>query len=1160
MRYTLVTFLFLNLLHAAIISKNLQTELNSNKPYIKAMVIMKERANIAKIGKGAYKEKAMLLREVSRQSQKEIIQFLTSHKNEVLSYRSYWISNALYVNASPTIIRKIAEFPGVYMVKEVSTWHILKTTPSLSLKTSVSDKTVEWNIDKIKADSVWTYYGYSGNGVNVGILDTGIDPSHPALSGNFSGHFHDAVNGNTSPYDDHGHGTHVAGTIAGGDGPGPFQDDIGIAYNALLSSCKAFDDQGQGSDTSILDCSQWFVSLKADSGVDIRIISNSWGGEHGNPWMWSDVWNNWRGMDIIPVFAAGNSGPGAETVSSPGDYPFVIGVGATDINDSIADFSSRGPAPDTGLYADTTYWSRPDWNFIKPDICAPGVGIRSSLPNGQYDSWDGTSMATPHVTGVIALMLEKNPSLDYETVYDILTNHAVDTLSGITYPNNDYGWGRINALLAIENTPSLTEPFIVRQNVYVVDTSGNNNGLPDPGETVNLYVALKNLGTDLSNVSATLNVLPQYASKITILDNTSYYGIMPKDSIKNGDGFVFTVDTTWRSGLKAQFELIITGDSGYTKYDTFQLQIGIPKYYTWFYFDYSDMEGWTTNGTWDKTTTTYHSSPSSATDSPQGEYANDTHNYMLLEHPFDLSDAYFARITLWHKYNFENNYDFGYIQVSSDSSDNAQWTTIASYTDSILNWVADTINIPSQFMGQSIFIRFLVESDGSATRDGWYVDDVKLEKDVPLQGVHLQSMGIEVIDSTGNYDHTLDPGETGTLLWHIKNIGQEAASNIHATIFCSFQGITLLDDTSFIDTIEPDSTIYFTFKINASSNIPHGSNVPLILILQGDNVDDTLNTTLQVGKVFFTEGDSLYIALDDADTLYTPLAPHYEQIDLQGNAGSISLRDDDRQEVSLPFTFKFYGIEYTSLWVCSNGWISFGNDPGTNAYQNAPLPSPDTPNTLIAPLWADLDPSSGGNIYYLGDTTNHRFLLQFKNVPFYGSTTSIASFTVILYDPAFYPTPTGDGDILVLYDTTPNRSNFSVGIEDSSGNIGLEYYYNGNLNQGAEQIVEKRAVLFTTKSLSKVKEQQQHKTLFSARVVYLSDFSPVLKLNLPKDGKVKISLYDVSGRRRGNQVVYKLSQGSHTISLGAMHLRKGVYFAHITSHNNSVIKKFLILK
>ena len=1162
MRHILLIFLLAISAEGGMITTNLREKLSGTSDYVDAMVIFKSPIDIRKMGRGRYKEKANILREVAKESQKNVLSYLEKNSKDVAHYRTFWVSNAIYVKARPYVIEEIANFPEVYLVKELSFWHILGK-PSHSkgmLKTALKDKSVEWNIDKIKADSVWAYYGLSGEGVDVGILDTGIDPDHPALLGNFSGHFHDAVNHNTAPYDDHGHGTHVAGTIAGGDGPGSFTEDIGIAYNASLSSCKAFSSQGTGSDTSILECSEWFVSLKADSGVDIRVISNSWGGGHGETWMWDDIWNNWRGMDIIPVFAAGNSGPGAETVGSPGDYPIVIGVGATDNNDNIADFSSRGPAPDTGRYADTTYWSRPDWNFIKPDISAPGAGIRSSTPGGNYDTWDGTSMATPHVTGVIALMLEKNPGLDYSEVYDIITNLAADHPAGHTYPNNDYGWGRINALLAVENTPSPNEPFLRVIRINVNDASGNGDGVADPGEHVNIVVKLKNYGLTVSNVNATLTLLPEFQDAGSFDDNTSFYGDIHQDSTSSGDGFGFTVDSGWRAGKSASFEIDITGDGGYHLTDTISLQLGTPVFYPWYTYDFSTEAGWETNGTWALITSDYHSTPSSFTDSPDGEYTNNAHNYLVSSTAFDLTEAYFARLIFWHRYSFENGYDYGYVQVGLDKSDASSWTTIARYTDSTTGWICDTVDIPSEYTGKNIYVRFLVESDQSVTRDGWYVDDIVLQEDLPLTGVRLINYGVFVDDSMGgNGNNKLDPGEDAYILFKLKNIGTDSAHNVSLQLVTSSSQITFADDTAFFNVIESDSLRTAVFSISVAQNFPVGATADFYVIMSGDNVTDTFPFSLSVGEIYWANDDTLYMALDNTDSVYTPLAPVYDSIDISSVGTQLSLGDDDRANVPLPFTFRFYNVDYTNIWVCSNGWISFGQDPGTNSIGNATIPSTSTPNAIIAGVWDDLDPSSGGGIYYFSDTTEHRFIIQYKNVPFYNSTTQKTSFTVILLDPAFHSTPTGNGDILLQFDDVPGQSDFTTGIENEQGSIGIEYYYNGSYNQGSSEIQRGSVVLFTTRALSDVKEKED-KRLWNAQLYYGPGFEPVVRLSMPASMDVKLSVFDISGRRVSTSTIRGLSRGVHTVSIDTRNLRRGVYFVTIETGEYRKVERFVRVK
>ncbi len=247
----------------------------------------------------------------------------------------------------------------------------------------------------------------NGEGVTVGIIDTGIDPNHPDLLGKTVA-FKDFTksNGNNEelPYDDNGHGTHVAGTIAGGRSSGV---QIGIAPKAKLVIAKVFTAEGGANTEEILLAMEWMKNQ------NVVLVSNSWGGSQDETDLEKEPFyamaQAWVDKGIIPVFAAGNEGPNSETVGSPGGLPNVVGVGATNSDNKVAPFSSRGPI----------YWKENAQGklvkYIKPDIAAPGVKIKSSLPDGKYGNLSGTSMATPHVSGVLALYaqegrLPKTPS------------------------------------------------------------------------------------------------------------------------------------------------------------------------------------------------------------------------------------------------------------------------------------------------------------------------------------------------------------------------------------------------------------------------------------------------------------------------------------------------------------------------------------------------------------------------------------------------------------------------------------------------------------------------------------------------------------------------------------------------------------------------------
>ena len=132
----------------------------------------------------------------------------------------------------------------------------------------------------------------------------------------------------------------------------------------------------------------------------------------------------WRAVGIVPVFSNANSGPGAGTVNEPGSYPISIGVGAVDINRNIAGFSSRGPAENLPPWNDPNNWERSDWNLVKPEVVAPGVNVRSSVPGNAYANFSGTSMASPHVTGLAGILRQIRPDLTVNEFYNIIIDTA----------------------------------------------------------------------------------------------------------------------------------------------------------------------------------------------------------------------------------------------------------------------------------------------------------------------------------------------------------------------------------------------------------------------------------------------------------------------------------------------------------------------------------------------------------------------------------------------------------------------------------------------------------------------------------------------------------------------------------------------------------------
>jgi subtilisin family serine protease len=225
----------------------------------------------------------------------------------------------------------------------------------------------------------------------------------------------------------------------------------GMAPGAKFISAKVFTAQGSGSTATILKGLSWMLApTKSDgTGADPTkapdIVSNSWGNSNGASLNYIDAWKAFEAAGIIPVVAAGNSGPRASTIGAPGSYPQSITVGATDKNDKVASFSSRGPNPIKDK----------DGNPIpKPDFSAPGVDVISAGKTGdQYVKMSGTSMATPAVSGLIALLLGKFPNLTAEQVREVLAKSAVD----VDAPGYDLntGFGRVDANAALAKAQEL---------------------------------------------------------------------------------------------------------------------------------------------------------------------------------------------------------------------------------------------------------------------------------------------------------------------------------------------------------------------------------------------------------------------------------------------------------------------------------------------------------------------------------------------------------------------------------------------------------------------------------------------------------------------------------------------------------------------------------
>lgn len=438
------------------------------------MIFFREKANLSVAYSMGWKERGKFvvdsLQRVSTSAQSRVREYLD--RRNVL-YKAFWVDNVIIVeNSDRTVLEGLMAFPEIASIRARRTMELHE--PIINVHPDAIPQAVKPNISHVQADSVWSL-GYRGTGIVVANIDTGVRYTHEALVGQYRGYLggtsynHNynwwdpsSVCGTPSvaPCDNNGHGTHTMGTIVGDDSA--HINQVGMAPGAKWIACKGCESTSC-SDSALLGCAQFIVAPTDLSGnnanPDLRphVVNNSWGGSPGDDWYQGYV-NNWHAAGIYPVFSAGNSGPGCSTAGSPGDYGNVTAVGAIDHTNNLpASFSSRGP----GAFDDNVNGT-PGLLKLKPQVSAPGVNICSAVPDSDssyHCGYSGTSMAAPHVAGLVALIWNAAPCIarNYSTTETIMQNTATGLTAGSTcggdptgVPNNTTGYGLINALAAVQ--------------------------------------------------------------------------------------------------------------------------------------------------------------------------------------------------------------------------------------------------------------------------------------------------------------------------------------------------------------------------------------------------------------------------------------------------------------------------------------------------------------------------------------------------------------------------------------------------------------------------------------------------------------------------------------------------------------------------------------
>jgi subtilisin family serine protease len=395
------------------------------------------------------------LRTEATTSQRSLTSYLDQHK---IGHEDFWLANAVKVTGDEDLVDDLAARSDVAELVKERHYKLdgVESKVSKAAATAADDDTPEWGVSAIEADKVWSQYDDRGEGIVVANIDSGVQFDHPDLVANYRGNngdgsfthdynFFDATGEcpTSAPCDNNGHGTHTMGTMVGAHG-------IGVAPGATWIAAKGCESR-ECSDSSLLAAGQWILAPTDSNGQNPRpalapnIVNNSWGG--GNTTFYQDTIKAWNAAGIFEAFAAGNSGNGTScsTTEAPGAQAPAYGVGAYDVNGEIASFSGFGPSLIDGS--------------TKPNISAPGVDVRSTWPGSSYMVESGTSMATPHVAGAVALLWSAAPSLigDIDATRALLNDGAVDvddTHCGGTADFNDvWGEGKLDILASVDAAP-----------------------------------------------------------------------------------------------------------------------------------------------------------------------------------------------------------------------------------------------------------------------------------------------------------------------------------------------------------------------------------------------------------------------------------------------------------------------------------------------------------------------------------------------------------------------------------------------------------------------------------------------------------------------------------------------------------------------------------
>jgi len=1114
----------------------------------------------------------------------------------VRAFRAYWLINAVRVATTVAGARELAARPDVDVVEaDLKVELIEPIVPEKHVDKSGAGIGITPGVVAVGARRVWNELGIDGTGALVGHLDTGVDGTHPALSARWRGNFADPAHcwfdaigdGSTTPTDTHYHGTHVMGTITGLAA----DDTIGVAPGALWIASNVIN-QGASSefDGDVINSLQFMTDPDGNPATtdDVPdVVQNSWGvNENFSGYVdcdsrWWTAIDNCEAAGVVLTWSAGNEGPGGTSLRSPADRAtdqynaFSVGSTLPNAPYDISSFSSRGPSGCGGAYA------------TKPEIVAPGSDIYSAAPGGGYQYLSGTSMAGPHVAGVVALMRAANPGLDVITVKEILMQTAVDL--GPAGEENTYGHGFVNAYDAV---------------LAVMSGFGAVEGyLTDAGS-----------GDPISGASIAATAAGEFP-RGTTTDASGYYSFMLPQGTWNFDYTAFGyIDGS--QALAIVEDATTNGDYTLTAAPSAVLS-GIVY----------DDEGAPLEGA---TVTALGTPVPPAVTDPSGAYSltlptGTTYDVLAQAYGYGGDQVAVA-------FNGSMTQDFNLTTLIFENFESGGFLIFPWEMGGEQPWIADAgMGWENTYAARSGDIGHSQTSELSITLDVLAAGNLEFEYKVSSESnydyLRFYVDGTQVAEWSGvvdwsHYMHFVDAG-THTFKWTYEKDGSVDSNDDAAWIdFVIFPAIAPPaypevswnpDGLAETLAVGQTSSQFITLSNTGEAGLTYQARVVMDLpsLQTFEHIElgkDDVDPRHGMSPIAGSGGPDTfgYYWIDSND----PGGPTFDWFDISGIGTPQAFTDDDSNPFTLPFAFPFYGEFYTTVNVCSNGFLSFA-DASTD-FSNDPIPDDTDPNGTIAVMWDDLNPNSGGQIYTYEEAD--RFIVQWDGVPYYSST-DYQTFQVIL---------NADGSIKVQLLDVLDRSSATLGLENQAGDDGLQVVYNapyiesglaimydfadpwmtvspdpgmvapgesgqvevmfnatdtevgvytGNVlistnDPGTPQIVVPVVLVVTDEVANEDGETPSNKpSTYALHANYPNPFNPMttIEFELPVPGETLLAVYDLSGRLVRELKSEVMTAARHTVTWDGTNDRgqrvaSGTYYLRMHSGEFSAVRKMTLVK